>query len=111
MASILLVQGDTRPQIQVTISRSNSTEVVDLRTASTVLRFRKEDTTTVLTTLTAITADPDSLAEGICVFQFGDGDLDIDPGDYEGEVEVTYADGAKETVFEVIKFIVREDFG
>ena len=41
---------------------------------------------------------------------FSAGQLDLDPGDYEGEVEVVYADSSRETVYEIIPFVLREDF-
>jgi hypothetical protein len=31
-------------------------------------------------------------------------------GEYEGEVEITFADGQIQTVYDVLKFKVREDF-
>jgi hypothetical protein len=32
------------------------------------------------------------------------------PGDYEGEIEITFTDGQIQTVYDVLKFRVREDF-
>jgi len=42
-------------------------------------------------------------------FNFPNGALDVDPGPYEGEVEIDF-DGQIQTVYEVIKFTVREQF-
>jgi hypothetical protein len=113
MAAMLLVQGDTRTQIKTTITRAYDGSVVDLNTTSSVvLRFRKTYTTTVLFTLTATQAVAGDYAIGNATFSFTADNLDIDAGDYEGEIEVVYSsDGGKETVFEVLSFIVRQDFG
>jgi hypothetical protein len=112
MTTLLLVQGDTKAQIQATITRSDDGSVVDLNTASSiVMRFRKEFTTTVLATLTGTQASSGQFTNGIVTFDFGTSIETIDAGEYEGEIELTYsADSTKETVFEVIKFIIREDF-
>jgi hypothetical protein len=112
MATMLLVQGDTRTQIKTTITRAYDGSAVDLNTTSSVvLRFRKTYTTTVLFTLSAVEASAGDYALGNATFSFAADNLDIDAGDYEGEVEVVYSsDGTKETVFEVISFIVRQEF-
>jgi hypothetical protein len=33
-----------------------------------------------------------------------------DAGDYEGEIEITFADNQVQTVYDLLKFKVREDF-
>ena len=112
MTTMLLVQGDTRTQTKTSITRAFDGTPVNLNDASSVLlKFRKTYTTTVLFTLSGIEAGTGDFEEGIATFLFATGNLDIDAGDYEGEIEVVYAsDGTKETVFELISFIVREDF-
>ncbi len=107
MASILLVKDDTSPQIQVTVTREDTGLAVNLSAATTRLKFRAAETTTVLATLTGAEGD---LANGLVVFTFGSGDLDQAAGEYEGEVEVTFADSSVETVYEVINFTLRADF-
>ena len=107
MASILLVKDDTSPQIQVTVTREDTGLAVNLSAATTRLKFRAAETTTVLATLTGAAGD---LANGIVVFTFGSGDLTQSAGEYEGEVEVTFADSSVETVYEVINFTLRADF-
>jgi len=47
---------------------------------------------------------------GIAVFVFAEGDLDLDAGEYEGEVEVVFNDGTRETIYELIDFTLRKDF-
>jgi hypothetical protein len=111
MATFLLVKNDTFAQIRATITREDSGEAVNLTGDTTKLRFRALYSTAVLFTLTAIQAESGDYANGIATFTFGTTDLDLDAGEYEGEIEITYADSTKETVFELINFIVREDFG
>ena len=106
---IYLVQGDNRPQIKATITRSDTGLAVDISGSTTRLFFRKKYTTTVLATLTNV-GTSDQAENGICLFVFGDSDLNIDAGEYEGEIEVVFDSGARETVYEVIDFILREDF-
>jgi hypothetical protein len=38
------------------------------------------------------------------------GDLDLDAGDYEGEVEIELQDGSIETIFTPLQFTIREEF-
>jgi hypothetical protein len=36
--------------------------------------------------------------------------LDGAPGDYEGEIEITFADSTIQTVYDLLKFKLRQDF-
>ena len=105
--AINLVQGDTGPQIKATITRDSSAE--DLSGATAVLRFRKKKTTAVLFTLSSVSTS-DQLALGELYFAFSSGQLDLDEGFYEGEIEIVNS-GVRETVYEVVDFFLREDFG
>ena len=107
MANILLVKDDTNPQIQVAVTREDTGQAVNLSTATTRLKFRAAETSTILATLTGANGD---LANGVVVFTFGSGDLNQTAGEYEGEVEVTFSDSSVETVFEVVNFTLRADF-
>ena len=102
-----LVQGDIGTQVQATIYRDDTGQAIDLTGATVRFKFRKKGTTTVLTTLTPASSD---LPNGVVTFQFGVGDLDVEPGDYEGEIEATFSSGRIETRYEIIEFYVREDF-
>lgn len=102
-----LVQGDIGTQVKATIYRDDDGSAVDLTGATVRFKFRKKGTTTVLTTLTPASAD---LPNGIVIFQFGSGDLDVDQGEYEAEIEATWSDGRIETRYDLIEFYVREDF-
>jgi hypothetical protein len=105
--AINLVQGDTGPQIKATITRDSSSE--DLSGATAVMRFRKKKTSAVLFTLSSV-SNSDQLAVGELYFVFSSGQLDLDEGFYEGEIEIVNA-GVRETVYEVVDFFLREDFG
>ena len=105
--AINLVQGDTGPQIKAAISRDGTAE--DLTGATAVLRFRKKKTTTVLFTLTSVSTN-DQLAAGDFYFTFSSGQLDLDEGYYEGEIEIVNS-GVRETIYELVEFFLREDFG
>lgn len=106
---INLVQGDTGPQIKVTLTRSDTNLAEDVSDATIRMHFRKQDTTTVLFSMTN-QSTPEQQESGICIFLFSSGQLDIDAGYYEGEVEVVFQSGTRETVYEVVEFYVREDF-
>ena len=47
---------------------------------------------------------------GIAIVNWATGDLDQDAGTYEGEIEVTKSSGQIETIYDTIKFKIREDF-
>lgn len=104
---IRLVQGDTRPQLRVTLTDETTGDPIDITRATPRLRFRALGSTTVLTTMTGTVTDA---LGGVCVFAWPTGALNVDPGDYEGEVEVTFEDGSIQTVYDVLKFKLREDF-
>ncbi len=104
---IKLVQGDTKPQIKVTITDETTGDPVDITDSTPRLNFRAANTTTVLTTLTGTVTDG---VNGECVFVWTSGALDVDPGDYEGEVEITFDDNTIQTVYDLIKFKLRQDF-
>lgn len=106
---INLVQGDTGPQIKVTLTRSDTGLVEDVSDATIKMHFRKQDTTSVLFSMTN-QSSPEQQDLGVCIFIFSSGQLDVDAGYYEGEVEVVFQSGTRETVYEVVEFYVREDF-
>lgn len=105
---IKLVRGDTRPQLQLTITDETTGLAIDITGATVLMRFRAVGSTAVLDTLTGIVTNG---AAGQVVIMWGDTTLDVDAGDYEGEVEVTFASGQGiQTVYDVLKFKLREDF-
>lgn len=106
-----LVQGDTGPQLRVTLTRQDTGAAVDLRQATTNFKFRRVGTNTILTTLVSVASQEDA-ENGIAMFVWNNGDLDQPPGKYEAEIEVNYPQGVGEieTVYETLQFTLREDF-
>lgn len=115
MARIKLVQGDNRPYIKLTLTDSATAERVDVSDEGIIVRvrFRAAGGTSVLSTFTCekVLEDGGAVAgdTGVVRFNFPDGALDVDPGFYEGEVEVDF-DGQVQTVYDVLKFNVRSQF-
>lgn len=106
---LYLVQSDVGTQVRATITENDTGDAVDISGATTVLKFRKKGTSTVLATLNNQSSSGDS-ALGIATFIFGNGVLNIDSGNYEGEIESTFSDGSVRTVYEKVEFFLREDF-
>lgn len=104
-----LVSSDTAPQIKATITREDDGSVVNMEGATVRMKFRAKNTTPILFTLTASEIG-DNLANGIAIFVFTTGNLEIDDGLYEGEIEITYPGGSTETIYEILEFHVRADF-
>ena len=104
---IYLVQGDTQPQFQFTFTRTDSGDAIDITGATIKLYIRKKYETTLTLEKTAAISDGPN---GVATFFFVDGDLDQDGGVYEGEVEINYATGEKETLYETFDIYLREDF-
>lgn len=106
---INLVRGDTGPQVQLTLYDAQSGNPLDLTGASADLHFRAVGSTTVLFSR-ALTIPGVTAAQGLAVIAWGATDLDQAAGDYEGEVEVTFASGIIQTVYDTLQFRIREQF-
>lgn len=106
---IKLVQGDVdRPQIRATITDENTGDVVDITGADVVLKFRQVGASTLTDTITGTVTDG---AAGVVVFAMTETSLAGEPGDYEGEIEVTFDAGTGiQTVYDILKFRVRAQF-
>ena len=107
MSTIKLVRNDTGPQLRLTLTDSLTGSAVDLTGATVTLHIRAIDTTTVLVSRNATIAAP---LTGVAVIAWQATDLDLDAGEYEGEVETVLASGLRETIFDLLQFTVREDF-
>ena len=119
-STIKLVVGDTLPQLNFTLKDSNSAASgktldpddsttwapVDLSGASVKLRIREVGKTTVLSTITASITDASA---GTCAVVFPTGTWTA-AGTYEGEIEHTTSSGGIQTVQDLVKFKVRDDF-
>lgn len=106
---IYLVRNDTRPALEVTITRADTGAAVDVTGATVRLKFRAVGATTLTATLTAVPITP---AQGIVGFDWSSAPTALagDAGDYEGEVEVTFADTTIQTVYAPLRFYMREEF-
>jgi len=106
---IKLVQGDTRPAIVVTLTDDTTGAAINITGATVVMRFRAVGSSTLQATITGSVTDG---AAGQCAFYPASAPemLTGDAGDYEGEISVTFADSTVQTVYDVLKFKMREDF-
>lgn len=104
---IPLVRGNTLPQVKLLLSDEVTGLPMNLTGASALLKFREAGSTETIFSR-ALVIFPESSE---VVIPWAPGDLDVDAGDYEGEIEVTYtASGLTQSVYELIKFKVREAF-
>lgn len=120
---IKLVQNDTQPPLVVSLTDHESGSPIDVSGAAVVLKFREVGLTTLQATLSgtllagyidedgAINTDDETLGAGGRVsFAWVSPALEGPAGQYEGEIQITYAGGTIQTIYEVLKFTVREDF-
>tara|TARA_R100000664_G_C2756870_1_gene144865 strand:- start:2390 stop:2764 length:375 start_codon:yes stop_codon:yes gene_type:complete len=118
--TIKLVVGDTLPELTFTLKDSNTAATgktldaedsstwapINLTGGSVKLRIREVGSTTVLKTITASLTNASS---GICAVQFPTGTWTT-AGTFEGELEYTKSDSNVQTVQDLVKFKVRDDF-
>jgi hypothetical protein len=109
MSLIKLVQGDTRPALVCTITDQTTGLPVTLTGATCRLKFRQVGATTLTATLIGTVTDA---VNGIVEFYWASDPaaLATADGQYEGEIEVTFADGQIQTVYDKLQFVVRADF-
>ena len=119
--TINLVVGDTLPEVTVTLrdsnqaatgqtldpNNSNTWNPIDLSGASVKMRIRKVGSTTVTSTLTMSIVSP--ATDGKATTNFPAGTL-TEAGLFEAEVEITFSNGGKQTVNDLLKLKVRDDF-
>jgi len=108
--TVYLVQGDAGSQVKATITREDTGSAVDLTDATPRLKFKKKNTTTVLATIASSASSPSDLESGVAIFAFTSTHLDVAPGQYVGEIEVSFDSGNIETVYEELDIMVREDY-
>lgn len=106
---IFLVQGDSgRPQVKATITDENTGNIVDITGASVVMKFRMVGATTLQDTITGVVTDG---VNGICIFPMSALAMSGTPGEYEGEIQITFASGSGvQTVYEPLRFRMRGEF-
>lgn len=118
--TINLVVGDTLPELTITLKDSNKGAIgstldeadsdtwrpINLTGSTVRLRIRQLGETTVKATLTCSVTEP---TDGKATTDFPAGTLDT-AGIFEGEVEITNSSGGIQTVNDLIKLKVRDDF-
>jgi hypothetical protein len=106
---IKLVKDDTRPALVCTITDDTTGAVIVLTGASALLQFRAVGSSTLQATVPGTVTDGPN---GVVVFYPASAPemLQGDAGDYEGEIQITFADGQVQTVYDLLKFKVRADF-
>ena len=106
---IKLFQGDTKPALVCTITDETTGEPIALTGATVRLKFREAGATTLTATVVGTVTNA---AGGVCAFYPASAPemLQGNPGDYEGEIEITFSDNTVQTVYDLLKFKVREDF-
>lgn len=110
MADVIkLVQSDNLPEITLTLTDNNTGNPIDLSVATTTVNvyFRAVGESTVLATLPC--SKVNGGADGKVKFYFVGSTLNVEAGAYEGEIEISF-NGQKQTVYDLLKFKVREDF-
>lgn len=112
---IELVRNDTRPALVIALTDETTGDVIDVSNTSTVVRLKFREVGSLSTkasiTCAKLTVPGSSTpgAAGVVQASWPSSALDA-AGDYEGEVEVTFADGSVQTVYDRLAFTVREDF-
>ena len=115
-----LVTGDTLPELTFTLKDSQEAatgSILDSEDSSTWapinvtgatvrLRIRELGSSTVKSTLTCTVTDG---ANGKVATNFPVGTLDT-AGTFEGELEITFASGGIQTVYDLVKLKLRSDF-
>lgn len=119
-STLNLVTGDTLPELTFTLKDSNTAATgftldednddtwapINLTGATVRLRIREVGSTTVKSTLTCSVTNATG---GQVATDFPTGTLDT-AGTFEAELEITFSDGGKQTVNDLIKLKVRSDF-
>lgn len=104
MASIKIVQNDTKPPLEFEITQEGAP--VDL-TGSTVKFYMKEVNTGTVK-INGTTCDITDATKGKCRYQWASGDTNT-VGVYVGEVEVTFPDTKIQTGYKQMTIIIRDD--
>lgn len=106
---IKLVQGDTRPTLICTLTDDTTGDPIALTGATVRLKFRQVGATVLTATIIGSVTNPTG---GVVAFYWSSVPTALDgpPGEYEGEIEIQFSDGTIQTVYDPLKFKLREDF-
>ena len=119
--TINLVQGDTKPELNFTIrdsatavsgktldeDDSSTWKIINITGYTIKLKFKALNSATVLFTESLAII---SGSGGTCSMIWPADSLDITAGIYEGELELTDGSSKVQTVYDKLKFKVREQF-
>lgn len=106
---IPLVRNDTGPQVRLVLTDTSTGQPINLAGATANLYFRATNTTELLLTRPLLIPST-TAADGVAFIVWETDDLDHPAGNYEGEVEVILQSGIRQTVYEPLRFKLREDF-
>lgn len=104
--TIKLVSGDNRPYIKLTLKDADGVPI-NLDAATVRVYFRATGTEEILATLNCNLIDGG--VNGQCSFNFPGTTLNVEPGPYEGEIEIDFG-AERQTVYDVLRFQIREQF-
>jgi len=107
--TIKLVKGDSKPVIILTLSDDVTNSALDISSASITVSVRFALVNgTLLNTITCTKVNTG--ADGKVQFDFSGGILDnVDPGEYQGEIVVATSGAGTETVYDKLRFRVRDN--
>lgn len=108
--TLYFVQGDTLPQIKLTLTDSETQAPRDLSGKTVYIHCKPVVGSGIRFAREAIFPSPTDRANGIAYIQWQDGDLNRAPGEYNAEIEILGASG-RETIYDLIKLVIREDIG
>jgi hypothetical protein len=107
---IRLVRNDTRPQVELTITNDDNGQPANLTNSVVTLHMRAAGSTVKLFSRQAF-IPPETAPNGRAIVIWFPGDLDLSAGVYEAEIEIVFEDESRQTVFDLLTFVVREDIG
>lgn len=106
---IKLIQGDTRPALVCTITDETSGNPIDLTGTTVEMKFRIVGSDVLQATIPGSLTNP---VAGVVTFlpSAAPEMLQGVAGDYEGQISITFNDGTTQTIYDPLKFKVKEDF-
>ena len=119
---IQVVANDTKPEVNLTLKDANTAAAgltldpddsstwapIDISDPIIRVKFRALGGSSILDTMTCVKVAPTT--DGKCYMPWNSTTLDVAAGTYEGEIELTYTSGAILTLYDRLKFKVRDDF-
>ena len=124
---IRLVQGDTRPQLVLSVTDDNTGLPIDLSDEGTsaLVNFRESGSDTIKVTMLCfklngiedpetgevnLDAPYDAIGRGGRLVMDWSVDALDTAGDFEAELEITFSDGGILTAYDIARFTIREQF-